>query len=249
MRSARWFAFLHKWIGLIIFIQIILWMTGGLVMSVFPIEEVRGEHNIRHQETISLNVADFVVPLGDVVAEFAPGGIESATAKTVLGRPVYDLERTIGGHMLVDARTGEALTIDEGVVHALARADFAGDDAIAEIALIHETNVEYRGPTPVWRVRFADADDTRLYFAPDTGRLMARRNATWRLYDFFWMLHIMDYEDRTDFNNPLVITAASIALLTVLMGVGLLAFRLRLKDWRVMFARRPRPQGQSTDDR
>lgn len=237
MRIAPWLAFLHKWIGLIIGLQIVLWMTGGLVMSVFPIEHVRGEHNIREQAPVTLTAADFPVSLETIIAEFAPDGVRSATAKTVLGRPVFDLERATGGHILIDAATGGALTIDEGVVRALARADFAGDAPIAEIGLISETNLEYRGPVPVWRVRFADDEDTRLYFLPETGRLVARRNETWRLYDFFWMLHIMDYENRENFNNPLVITAAGFALFTVLMGVGLMFFRLRLKDWRVMFAR------------
>jgi len=240
MKLAPWLAFLHKWIGLIIGIQIVLWMCGGLVMSVFPIETVRGEHNIREQDPVFLTASDLATPLAPILAEFAPDGVEAVTAKTLLGRPVYDLDRTIGGHLLVDARTGGALSIDEGVVRALARADFAGEAPIEEIALIHETNVEYRGPTPAWRVRFSDEESTRLYFLPDSGRLVARRNDTWRLYDFFWMLHIMDYENRTDFNNPLVITAAAFALFTVLMGFGLMFFRLRFKDWRVMFARRPR---------
>ena len=35
--------FVHKWIGIIIGIQIVLWVAGGLVMSAFPIELVRGE--------------------------------------------------------------------------------------------------------------------------------------------------------------------------------------------------------------
>jgi len=240
MRIAPWLAFLHKWIGLFIGIQIVLWMTGGLVMSVFPIEHVRGEHNIRELPPVTLAASEFAVPLDQVVAEFAPDGVRSATAKALLGRPVYDLERAIGGHILVDARTGGELTVDEGVVRALARADFAGAAPIAEIGLLSESSLEYRGPVPVWRVRFSDDEDTRLYFAADTGRIMARRNASWRLYDFFWMLHIMDYEGRENFNNPLVITAASFALFTVLMGIGLLAFRLRFKDWRVMFARQPR---------
>ncbi len=240
MRIAPWLAFLHKWIGVIIGIQIVLWMTGGLVMSIFPIEHVRGEHNIREQASVTLMADNFPVSLQTIIAEHAPDGVRRVTAKTILGRPVLDLERASGGHRLIDAATGGALTIDEGVVRALARADFAGDAPIAEIGLINETNLEYRGPVPVWRVRFADDEDTRLYFLPETGRLVARRNETWRLYDFFWMLHIMDYENRENFNNPLVITAAGFALFTVLMGVGLMFFRLRFKDWRVMFARRPK---------
>jgi len=237
MRVVPWLMFLHKWVGLIVGIQIVLWIAGGLVMTYFPIDVVRGEHNIREHEPIELTGSDFSIPLNEIVDTHAPDGVNSLAARTILGRPIYDLDRGEQGHILVDARTGGALTIDEGVVRALARADFLGSDPIAEIGLIHETNLEYRGAVPAWRVQFADSEDTRLYFTADTGRLRARRNETWRLFDFFWMLHIMDYENRVNFNNPLLLTASVFAFITVIFGMVLLVYRIRLKDWNIM---RPR---------
>jgi len=56
---------------------------------------------------------------------------------------------------------------------------------------------------------------------------MARRNDDWRFFDFFWMLHIMDYEERENFNNPLLITASIFALVTVLAGLLLLVLRMQ----------------------
>ena len=56
---------------------------------------------------------------------------------------------------------------------------------------------------------------------------MARRNDDWRFFDFFWMLHIMDYQERENFNNPLLITASMFALFTVLAGLLLLVLRLQ----------------------
>ncbi len=238
MRPASWFAFLHKWLGLIIGIQIVLWMSGGLVMSFFPIEKVRGEHNIREVEPAPIMSSALGASLPEIVATHAPQGVMGVTLKRILGRTVYDVLREDGTRILVDTRSGGLVHINETIVRALADADFAGDGQIAEIGVIEETNSEYRGPVPVWRVRFDDHEDTRLYFTADTGRIIARRNATWRLYDFFWMLHIMDYKNRKNFNNPLVIAAAFFALFTVLMGVGLLFYRLRLRDWRMMFARK-----------
>jgi len=238
MKFPAWLAFLHKWLGLIIGIQIILWMSGGFVMSFFHIDKVRGEHNIARQETLVIDEGYLRVSLTDAIARHAPDGVSAASLKSFMGQSVYDLAREDGTHVLVDTRSGGQVEIDEATVRGLANADFAGTGAIAEITLIDATNSEYRGPTPVWRVRFDDEEDTRLYFHPDTGRTMARRNGTWRLYDFFWMLHIMDYEDRENFNNPLVITASVLALITVLMGVGLMFYRLKLRDWRVMFARK-----------
>ncbi len=57
-----------------------------------------------------------------------------------------------------------------------------------------------------------------MYFAAQDAQLVATRNNTWRLFDFFWMLHTMDYRGRDNFNNPLVITIATAALWLSLSG-------------------------------
>jgi len=82
----------------------------------------------------------------------------------------------------------------------------------------------------VWQVRFNDAKRTALYFAADDGHLVAARNSTWRVFDFFWMLHTMDYAGRDNFNNPLVITASTGALWLALSGLLLLMRTFRRQD-------------------
>jgi hypothetical protein len=52
----------------------------------------------------------------------------------------------------------------------------------------------------------------------------------WRFYDFFWMLHIMDYQEYEDSNNLLIITAAILSLAFVMTGMMLLYFSI-LKPW------------------
>ncbi len=78
-------------------------------------------------------------------------------------------------------------------------------------------------------MQFADAEQTAFYFHPITGQLLRVRTDTWRLYDFFWLLNNMDYEDRSDFNHPLLIISAGSALGFTLGGFVLLYFRLRRK--------------------
>ena len=74
---------------------------------------------------------------------------------------------------------------------------------------------------------FEDELGTRLYVSTERGLVTARRNNRWRLFDLLWMLHIMDYQERENFNNPLVITAALFALVTVLAGLVLLVIRMQ----------------------
>ena len=43
MKIGRIMRSTHQGIGLLIGIQVLLWITGGFVMSVLPLEKVRGE--------------------------------------------------------------------------------------------------------------------------------------------------------------------------------------------------------------
>lgn len=61
-----------------------------------------------------------------------------------------------------------------------------------------------------------------LYLSPATGELISRRHALWRVFDFAWMLHIMDYDERTDVNNPLLRVATWSAFAMALTGAWLL---------------------------
>jgi len=43
---------LHRWLGLLMVVQIIAWMASGLNFSIFPIEEIRGELLTRSSEPL-----------------------------------------------------------------------------------------------------------------------------------------------------------------------------------------------------
>lgn len=66
-----------------------------------------------------------------------------------------------------------------------------------------------------------------MYVSPFTGKVVARRTNTWRVYDFLWSLHIMDYREREDFNHPLLVAFAAGLLVLTLTGVVLLYRRFK----------------------
>ncbi len=82
--------------------------------------------------------------------------------------------------------------------------------------------IEYRGrPLPAFRVVLDDADATAVWVDARTGDVTARRTDRWRVYDFFWALHVMDHAGRDDVQHPLLDAAASLAELTALTGLVL----------------------------
>jgi uncharacterized iron-regulated membrane protein len=98
--------------------------------------------------------------------------------------------------------------------------------------VFHPTpTLETRDSASTWDARFDDEQATTFYFSADDGRLVETRNSTWRLFDFFWMLHTMDYRGRDNFNNPLVITVGFAALWLAVSGLILLVKSFRRRDF------------------
>lgn len=227
-------SFFHKWIGVIVGIQILLWVAGGFVMTFFHIDQVRGDHNRREAVPVGLPPLEELVPIASI-QEARGDNVARVTLRNLLDKHVYIISRIEDGPVMVDARTGQVLSpISEGLARSVALADFSGDGKILEAEIYNEEHYEVRGRKGLWRIVFDDAENTRLYIDPHEGRVLARRNDTWRLFDFFWMLHIMDYETRDNFNNPLVISTATASFLFVLSGFAMAALRLRRRDWKVL---------------
>jgi len=221
-----WITRIHLWTGLLLGLQVLVWMSSGVVMSWFAIEQVRGEHNIAVNAEKSLNTITPYLDPARLMGQPGAKGARSVTLRYLLDKPVYEVETT-DGHRLFDALTGARLDpLPEEMARAIAGRDFTGRGEIVSADLLTDRTTEYRASVPVWRLRFADGEHTRIYVSPVTGAVVARRNAVWRLYDFFWMLHIMDYDERTDFNNPLIKTASATGLIFALSGLALVLFRL-----------------------
>ena len=232
MKPSVIFVKIHKWIGLIVGIQVVLWIAGGLYMTWYPIEVVRGEHNMRVVEPLALNETEGIIPVSEAIAAAGGARIIGLDLGHFLGAPVYRLKRAEGSWLMVDALSGDILSpISEDKALALAIADFTGEAKLEGANLLTETNLEYRGDLPVWQVYLNDEEDTRLYVSPALGRVVARRTETWRIFDFFWMLHIMDYKERTNFNNPLVIIASIVGLVAAVSGLLLIYFRFGKRDF------------------
>lgn len=221
---------IHLWLGLLLGAQVLLWMTSGVIMSWFHITLVRGETNSMTVLAPELAAQNYASP-GGIIAQWP--GATSLTLNSLLERPVYLVEGA-GGAAIFDAQSGAQISpIDEKLARRIARRDFVGKGAIERMELLSSPPHEYGRPGPVWRATFDDRLDTRLYISPETGEIKARRNAVWRLYDFFWMLHIMDYSEREDFNNPLIRTASATGFLFALTGLILVVYRLTQGRYRL----------------
>lgn len=194
-------------------------------MSFLPIERVHGDHLVDRKAVTAIPTGIALAPPSAIVA--ASGApIEAITYRMWLGRPVAEVA-TAKGTRLLDASTGTVLpALTARQAEEIARSAWRGSARpTAMVERIERANPEYRGTLPAWRVAFTDPDSTRVFVAADTGRIMAVRTGTWRLYDFFWGLHIMDWTNHENFNTPWLLAFAIGGLVLWLGGAVLLYMR------------------------
>lgn len=220
----------HNWLALFLAAQVMLWMLSGAVMSLFPIDLVRGRTNAMKDYPVELGAFGYA-NIGGVIAQ-TPGATE-VTLTHFMNRPVY-VARGVTGAAIFDAQTAQKLSpLKEDAARAVAKKDFVGKGEILRARLLERAPHECGCAAPVWRIDFSDNLNTRLYVSPATGEIEARRNRIWRLYDFFWMLHIMDYKERENFNNPLIQLFAVTGALFAMTGLYLVGVRLAGGQYRL----------------
>ncbi|MHB0947556.1 MAG: hypothetical protein ACYC3Q_00740 [Gemmatimonadaceae bacterium] len=224
----------HRYLGLFIGLQFLLWTAGGLYFSWTDLAAVHGDHLVRAPAALSLSRAVVSPAVALAAVAGREGGADSVIGMdlaTVLGRAVYRVHYRAAGatgstarRLMIDAETGvprPPLSRDEAV--ALARAAYTGSAPVTQVAWLSADSVgphhEFRGQLlPAWQVRFGDAEGATAYVAADLGQVVRIRNNRWRWFDTLWMLHTMDYQGRDNFNNALLRTFSVLGLATVLSG-------------------------------
>lgn len=235
---------IHKWIGLVLGLQFLVWTVSGAMMAVLDMETVAGGK--------AKAAAAPPLPAGGTAwprVRTALGG-EAVTAVAV--RPLLDRHvvevATRSGVKLFDAADGQPIVVDAALARSVAERSYAGSGAAKAVEPLKELDLAVREHSlPIWRVDFADGANSSFYVSGKTGQLLERRNDTWRTWDFFWMLHNMDYVNRTSFNHPLIVVLAFGIIWLAITG-GWLLFRTKwAPDLRRLrrLAKRPRGDGQT----
>ncbi|PKB19047.1 PepSY-associated transmembrane protein [Novosphingobium kunmingense] len=222
---------IHRWVGLILGIQFLLWAVSGAMMATLDMDKVGGHGDVMHHSH-SLPEGGYA-GLAALPRDVAVTGI---VLRDLGFRPVYELHSK-DGVRLIDATTGERVEVDEDLARTVAA--MMHDAPIRTVTPMDNANLESRDfAGPMWRVDFADAENTSAYVSRETARFLVMRGDTWRTWDFFWMLHNMDYVNRTSFNHPLIIIAGFGALWMAGTGFYLLFKSFRRADFNWLRRRR-----------
>jgi hypothetical protein len=231
MKLAALASSLHKWLALIVGVQMLFWVGSGLFFAIYPIEQVRSEHRIAHQHATLAPMPDRSPAEMRALLPEEPTRVSYET--TSAGEQVAVAEFAERRPIMIDLNDWEVVSpLSADAAAQIASTYVADAPRIARTTLVTEESPEYRGPLPAWRIAFDDAEGLAVYVVADTGRVAARRSDLWRVYDALWALHIMDWRDHENFNTGLLIVTSFTALIVTLAGFVLFPYRLRLRKRR-----------------
>ena len=164
----------HKYISLVVSVQLLLWTISGIYFSFNKIESVRGEQYRIENKAPSPNQEEQTKMLSTEEAE------KIVSLKTTL-TPI------------------QSILIEEEV-----------------------RGSEFRGRNlPLYKVISENEQGKKInvYVDPFSGEVSAIRSLQWRIWDFMWGIHIMDWVERDNIDNLWLKVFSFIALFTSLSGI------------------------------
>ncbi len=214
---------LHRWLSLVIFIQVLIWLVSGLYFGW-----------VGHQ---SLAAHDYFqsIPKAPVGAVFYPenalierfDNVKSVEVRSISETAQYLVLTIDGSRHYVNAQTGERWQTSAPLAAKLARQSYNGPGSVKEVQAVMGSEGIIDWNKPGYRVIFTDDIRTRVYVDAASGEVVNHRNNNWWLSDWMFRLHFMDYSGERDFNSLLNIIAATIALWFSLSGLILLGRSLK----------------------
>ena len=228
----RYFSrFLHKWIGILIFIQILAWALGGFIFAITPKGLLKGTDYINSSNLSYENI----YPLEQILKSMPNQIIIDVKIINLLNMPFYKIT-TLKENYFFNAKNGKKISQpSEEEVKSYARTLYKGSADISSVKIINSKELkwfivdELYGKYNMYQIKFDDFVNTRFYFDKNTGEFYKTRNDIWVLYDFFWRFHIMDYTEGENYNNWLLKILAFLTNILTISGIFLIYYFFKNK--------------------
>ena len=210
----------HKYLSFFISLQLLLWTVSGIYFAFNKIELVRGEQ-YRKQVEQSINLGDF---------DFEIPNTTDVSIQKRLGENIAVIK--VDGTTKYLNRSGESISkLTESEAMNLVISNTTLSRVLVEEIVNERSGSEYRGRSlPIYKVESKTNKDLdiNVYLNVYSGEVLAIRSNQWRIWDFMWGLHIMDWKERDNISNILLKIFSILALVSSVTGV-MLFFKLDFK--------------------
>lgn len=231
-------------------LQFLFWSITGLYMVSMDIHYIHGE-TLVNDTNQTINMAQVNYDINSLLGTYPKA--DNIELVTLIGTPVYRFKDD-EQKRIINATTGQPIdAINQTQVEVIAKHYYikhqGEQHAIASTQLL--TSKE-QVPTelssrhiPVWQVTFDHFASPTLYISQQTGAIVTKRHNFWRLFDWMWRFHIMDYDDGENVANWFLLLVASLSLIGSLTGVMLTYYFVVLpqykRKYKQKFRSKPKP--------
>ncbi len=206
----------HRYLGLFLGLQFLMWTISGLYFSWTNLDEIHGDQfkNLNYQPM----AFDSLISPSSINHYEAINKIEIRDIK----KEPYFL---VNESFLYNARTGKLKNkISQEDAIYIANNHMKEGLEISSVETIYETGKhhEYREKLlPAYVINYKSNENIKAYISIENAKFQTVRHRDWRWFDFLWMTHTMDYEGRDDFNNTVLRIFSLLGLITVMSGFSL----------------------------
>lgn len=211
--TAKWIRKSHRYLGIFLGVQFLFWTTSGLYFSWTNLDEIHGDH-FKNLEQQPKAFAGLIAPGSLDVGE----GIRSVEIRDINEIPYYwvnenQLYNALDGTPKASINREEAIYV--AVKNMKNGLEIASIDLIEQVGKHHE----YREKLlPAYVISYEGNENLKAYVSAKDGKFQTVRHRGWRIFDFLWMTHTMDYEGRDNFNTTVLRAFSLMGLITVLSG-------------------------------
>jgi len=214
---------IHKWLSLIVGLQLLIWLATGLYFNLMDHGKATGnalrvhmqhEGNLPNFELLAVSELESAPPL-------------ELKLVWLFQRPYYHAIYERGQHnyqlrqsALFDATTGNQHALTDKQVLTLAQGSYSGSGKVGVPVLVEPPFSDYIAQqNPMWKVDVDDEVNTTIYLDAVTGQILRHVNDDSRLKDLMMKLHFMDYGNTGGFNHWLIIAFAVATLMLSCTGI------------------------------
>jgi uncharacterized iron-regulated membrane protein len=203
----------HRYLGLFLGVQFLLWTVSGLYFSWTDIDEIHGDQfkNLTYEAKAFDNLKSPTVV-------YSASGLKTIELRDLNNIPHYWVNNT----QLINANSGKVRDgITEKEALYVAKNYMREGLEVTGIALIDEAGKhhEYRKKLlPAYVISYKSDENIKAYVSVIDGKFQTVRHQDWRWFDFLWMTHTMDYEGRDDFNTIILRAFSLLGFITVFSG-------------------------------
>jgi uncharacterized iron-regulated membrane protein len=190
----------HRYLGLFIGIQFLMWTISGLYFSWTDIDDIHGDQfrNLQYQpKTFQTLISPSQLNVPEGISKIEIRDIDNAPHYWINNKQLYN---ALNGKIKSEITKEEAIYVAKQYMKK-------------ELQIVNVERITEAGKQHEYREKLLPA-----YVSVNDGKFQTVRHRSWRWFDFLWMTHTMDYEGRDNFNTIILRAFSILGLITVLSG-------------------------------